>query len=182
MPTLKEFIEALKAEWFPALAALIGCSVVIAGDWYSVPYFSDTPPWLITTVLVVGVFALSVLLANIAYIPILLATSFLRWRRRIKYAENIRNEVENAPAEERAVLAYLLSTGRRAFTAKIDDRRLTPLVSKGIILKLGGTNNMLEWPHAVQDDVWLYLLANREKYFMQDARALPNPFEWRSLY
>ncbi len=180
MPTLKEFVEALQAGWFPALAALVGCAIVVLGDWYSFPYISESPDWLLTTVVVVGVFSFSILVANAAYLPVLLWNANTRARDRAKFRQMVRQEVENAPPEERAILAYLVTSGRRAFAAEFDDRRLAPLVSKGILRKLGGTNSVLQWPYVVQDDVWEYLQEHRDQYIFKDASTVGDPFDWRT--
>ncbi len=81
MPSLKEFVAALQAGWFPALAALIGCFLVIGGDWFGLPYLTETPGWLLTTAVIVGLFSLSVLLANVAYLRIVLKNSEIRASR-----------------------------------------------------------------------------------------------------
>lgn len=92
----------------------------------------------------------------------------------------VRAEVDNAPNEERSILAYLITSGRRAFAAEFNDRRLAPLVAKGILLKLAGTHSVLEWPYVVQDDVWEYLQDNRDRYFFKNVSEVGDPFHWRS--
>ncbi|MES2336353.1 MAG: super-infection exclusion protein B [Pseudomonadota bacterium] len=180
MPTLKEFVEALQAGWFPALVALVGCAIVVMADWYSLPYISDSPKWLVTTAVVVGVFSFSILIANVAYLPVLLWNAVARARNRKKFRKMVRLEVENAPPDERAILAYLITSGRRTFVARFDDRRLSPLLTKGILRKLGGENSVLEWSYVVQDDVWEYLLEHRDNYFFEDVSAIGDPFRYRS--
>jgi len=182
MPSLKDFVEALQAGWFPALAALVGCAIVITGDWLKLPYLDSTPEWLLTTAVVVGVFAFSVLAANIAYLPVLLFKRLERARRREKFLDTVRATVRDAPADEITLLAYLVTTGRKAFAAEFNDRRLAPLVSKGIIKRLGGTHSMLEWPFMVQDDAWQYLLENKEQLTLHDADQMPDPFHWRNNF
>ena len=107
MPSIKEFVEALQAGWFPALVALIGCSVVVSGNWYAIPYLSNTPEWLITTAVIVGVFAFSILAANIAYLPILAITLIKRRSARKAWKLKVKDLVDDAPNDERAILAYL---------------------------------------------------------------------------
>lgn len=70
MPSLKDFVSALQAGWFPALAALVGCSIIIAGDIYKLPYLSATPDFVLTSAVVASVFSFSILVANVAYIPV----------------------------------------------------------------------------------------------------------------
>ncbi len=180
MPSIKEFVEALQAGWFTALVALIGCSVVVFGNWYAIPYLSNAPAWLVTTAVIVGVFASSILAANIVYLPILA----IKWTKRRSASKawklKIKDLVDNAPNDEREILAYLVTTGRKAFAAKIDDRRLVPLLAKGLIVRPNGQQNVLAWPHLVQEDVWHYLVANREEFYFENATEGPDPFHWRN--
>jgi len=179
MPNLKDFMEALQAGWFPAFAALIGCSIVVAGDWYSIPYLSNAPEWLTTTAAYVGVFALSVLLANIAYFPVRIWQSIKRKQARAEFSDAIQKEIANAPPQEIAILAYLVTSGRKAFAAEFNERRLAPLVSKGIIVKLGGTHSILEWPYMVQDAAWNCLLENKDHLIVPNIEGIGDPFHWR---
>ena len=178
MPSIKEFVEALQAGWFPALVALIGCSVVVAGNWYAVPYLSSAPGWLITTAVIVGVFAFSILAANVVYLPILAFKLLQRRSAGKAWKRKIRDLVEDSPYDERAILAYLVTTGRKAFAAKLDDRRLVPLVAKGLINRLGGQNSFLEWPFVVQEDVWTYLQEHKERFNFEKASEMPDAFHW----
>jgi hypothetical protein len=132
MPSLKEFVAALQAGW------------------------------LLTTAVLVGVFSFSILLANIAYAPIVIWEKLKKRRARKTFKESIQQEILTAPPEEIEILAYLVTTGRRAFSAGFNDKRVSPLVSKGMIVKLGGAHSMLEWPYIVHKDVWQLLLENKE--------------------
>ena len=178
MPSLKEFVDALQAGWFPALVAFLGCSLGLAGNWYHVPYLTDAPAWLTTTAAAIDIFAISILSAKLIYAPIAAIKTLLRWRKKKAWALKIRGVVEDAPYDEKSILAYLVTTGRRAFAAKLDDRRLVPLVAKGMIERISGRHNALEWPHLVQDDVWDYLCENKERFVYKDASEAPDPFHW----
>jgi hypothetical protein len=129
---------------------------------------------------VVGIFSFSVLAANAVYLPVSLWKAYQRKQARAKLREMIRRELDSAPKEELAVLSYLLSSGRRAFAAEFNDRRLVPLVSKGILTRMGGTHSMLEWPYVVQEDVWEYLQENRARFFVPELADKKDPFNWRS--
>ena len=180
MPSLKEFVDALQAGWFPALAAFVGCSIIVAGDYFQLPYLDATPDLILTVAVVIGVFSFSILVANIVYLPMIFWKKFQRHKHRKEIRKKLVQAVETAPDEEKAILAYLVSSGRKAFTAEFDHKKLSPLVSKGIIMKLGGTNSELEWPYMVRQDVWDYLLENRESYSIEIPDNAPDPFHWRN--
>jgi len=163
MPLLKDFVAALQAGWFPALVALCGCAIIIAGDWYKVPYLDDIPPLPISLAVIVGVFSFSILVANLVYVPVRVVEAVKRKRARQRFVERVQNEIFDAPNDELALLAYLVSSGKKAFPANFNDRRLVPLVSKGWIKRLPGSHSVLEWPHIVQDDVWEILVDHKDK-------------------
>jgi len=179
LPSIKEFIEALQAGWFPALVALVGCSLLVAGHWYKLPYLEVFPDWVVTTAVVIGVFSFGIIVANIVYLPVVIWRMITRRRAKKQFKDWIQKEILAAPTAEVAILAYLLSSGRRAFAAEINDRRLTPLVTKGFLIRLGGTHSALEWPYLVQEDVWEFLQSNREQFFRPDWANQPDPFHWR---
>lgn len=176
MPSIKDFVAALQAGWFPALVALMGCSIVIAGDHFKLPYLSATPQWLLTTGVIVGVFSFSIISANIVYAPVYVWKKIKKNRRKVAFKQKIEKEFSFLPEEEIAILAYLVTTGRKAFSATFDDNRLVPLVAKGFIIRLAGVNSILDWPYIVQADVWDFLMANREQLIFPNAHELPSPF------
>jgi len=144
------------------------------------PYLSDAPGWLNTTAVYVGLFALSILAANLLYAPIVGIKAYKRWRARKAWNSQIRDIVEEAPFDERAMLANLVTTGRKAFAAKMDDRRFVPLLAKGIIRRVDGQHSVLGWPHIVQDDVWTYLCANKNRFVFEKAGEVPDPLYWHN--
>ena len=79
-------------------------------------------------------------------------------------------------------LAYLITSGRKAFSADFNDRRLAPLISKGIIIKLelGGVHSIWEWPYVVQDDVWAFLSENKDQLIVPNIEDVGDPFNWRT--
>lgn len=154
--------------------------MVVAGDWYVVPYLGDAPDWITVTAAYVGVFALSVLVANIVYLPIRFWRRLKSRKQKAAHADRVRQEILSAPPEELAILAYLITSGRKAFAAEFNDRRLAPLVSKGIITKLGGTNSVLEWPYIVNSDAWEFLLENKDQLVVPNVDSMGDPFHWRS--
>ncbi len=180
MPTLKDFVAALQAGWFPALASTVGCSIIVAGDYYDLPYLGSTPDWVVSIAVVVGVFSISVLIANIAYLPVVVWVAIKRRIEAKKFRKVVTTEVENASQEEKRVLAYLVTAGRKAFQAEINNPMLAPLVSKGFLIKLPGTHSMLAWPYIVQDDVWKHLVANQDRYRAKLPPKGHDPFHWRN--
>ena len=177
MPSLKDFIAALQATWSAALVALIGCSIVVAGNWYKVPFFTDAPTSLTTTAAIVGSFAFSILAVNLVYSASLAYRGW--WTGRVRKGQ-IREAVESCPDGEKEILAYLVTSGRQAFAAKWNDRRLIPLVTKGIVQRLDGNNDLLAWPFLVRKDVWSYLQENRHNFVCEDADIVPDPFHSRN--
>lgn len=179
MPSLKDFIEALQAGWFVALTIFVGSSIILAGDYWSLPHLNESPGWLLTSAVVAGAFSFSVLVANIAYIPVKL----WQWLRRRKALKNIKNEISllinQMPDQEFSILIYLVKSGRQAFNAEFNDRRLSPLVSKGIIIKLPGSHSVLEWPYIVRQEAWDILLGYRDKIEMEMPPNNYDPFHWR---
>ncbi|SFU79128.1 hypothetical protein SAMN04488527_1172 [Aliiroseovarius crassostreae] len=89
-------------------------------------------------------------------------------------------EVEAAPNSEKAILAYLVTSGRKAFASEFNDQKLSPLVSKGLLVKLGGTNSVLAWPYIVRQEVWDYLIENQESYRIDIPDDAHDPFHWRN--
>lgn len=180
MPNLKEFVAALQAGWFPAFVALVGCTLIIGGDYLEIPYLNNTPEFLITISVVIGVFSFSIIVANIVYIPVLIWRKYQRYRAKKELKAKIADEIKTAPQPEIIILAYLATSGRKAFAAEFNDRRLAPLVSKGLIVKMGGTNSILEWPYMVRDEVWDYLMENKEAFRIELPEDGHDPFNWRS--
>jgi len=180
MPSLKDFVSALQAGWFPALASLVGCSIIVLGDFFGVRYLNSSPEFLITAAVIVGIFSFSILVANIAYLPVVVWRVIRKRQAREAFKVIISQEIETAPYDERALLAYLVTSGRKAFVASFNDARLAPLVSKGFLLRLGGTHSVLEWPYVVREEVWDYLVEHREYYHADIQDNAPDPFNWRS--
>lgn len=178
MPSLKEFVAALQAGWFPALAAFVGCSIIVLGDYFKVPYLDSSPSFLLVASVSVGVFSFSVLVANIAYVPIIVWKAIQNREKKKRLRKHFADEIEAAPNDEKAILAYLVTSGRNAFSAKYNDPRLSPLVSKGFLIKMGGTNSVLEWPYIVRREVWDYLLENQEHYRAKLPESGHDPFHW----
>ncbi len=179
MPSLKDFVASLQAGWFPALAALVGCSIIVLGDHFSVPYLDQSPKYLLTIAVVVGVFAFSVLVANIAYLPVRVWKILYRRRTDRKFRAHMAREIQSAPAAELAILAYLVTSGRKAFAAEFNNPKLTPLVSKGLIIRMSGTHSILEWPYIVRQEVWDYLVDHSDQFHIDIPEGAGDPFNWR---
>ena len=182
MPSLKDFVDALRSHWFTAVVALVGCAMIIAGDYFQVPYLNSSPGFLLTTAVVIGVFSLSILVANLVYLPVAIWKALRRLRNKRKFRIYLAQEIESAPDIEKYVLAYLITSGRRAFNATIDNKTLSPLVSKGLILRLSGQHSALEWPYMVRIEVWEYLLEYKEQFRIELAKVEGDPFDWRNSF
>ncbi len=178
MPSIKDFIHALEAGWFTASISLIGCCIVIFGDYYAVPYLSSTPVWFLNLAVIVGVFSFAIIMANFLYFPIFI---FKAVRKRFAKAKAVRRayqEVEAATPDEKEVLRYLIATGQRAFVANYGNSRLITLVAKGLIQVAPGQHSIMEFPHVVQPYVWAYLEKNRDE-IVGDQQDIVNPFDRR---
>ncbi|RAZ83416.1 hypothetical protein [Cereibacter johrii] len=182
MPSLKDFVDALKAGWFPALAAFVGCAIVVLGDYYQLPYLDEIPKFILNVAVIVGVFSFSILSANVARVPVAIWKLIRNRRYARMFKEKIISEIKAAPKAEEEILSYLVTSGRKAFVAKIDNRRLMPLVAKGILVRLTGTHSSLAWPYVVRDEAWEYLTQNRERYYYEDRFGTRDPFDWRNEY
>lgn len=180
MPSLKEFVAALQAGWFPALAAFVGSSIILAGDYFKLPYLDTSPDLLLTIAVVIGVFSFSILVANIVYLPIVIWKLIQKRKNKKEFRKKLVREIEAAPDSEKAILAYLVTSGRKAFAAELNDRKLSPLVSKGLLVKLGGANDVLEWPYMVRQEVWDYLVENKESYHIDIPDGARDPLHWRN--
>lgn len=62
MRLLKNFVAALQAGWFPALVAFFGCLIIIWGNHLHVPYLDLIPDFILTIIVLVGVFSFSALI------------------------------------------------------------------------------------------------------------------------
>lgn len=182
MPSLKDFVDALQAGWFPALAAFVGCAIVVLGDYYQLPYLDEIPKFILNVAVIVGVFSFSILSANVARVPVAIWKLIRNRRYARMFKEKIISEIQAVPKSEEVILSYLATSGRKAFVAKFDDSRLAPLVAKGILIRLGGTNNILEWPYVVDEDAWNYLLTNRHKYTCEIRHGERDPLHWQNSW
>lgn len=182
MPSLKDFVDALRSHWFTAVIAIVGCAIIIAGDYFQVPYLNSTPRFLLTAAVVVGVFSFSIIVANIVYLPVVLWYALRRLENKRKFRINLAREIETAPDLEKCVLAYLITSGRRAFNAEIYNKTLSPLVAKGLILRLDGHHSTLEWPYLVRIEVWEYLLEHKEQFRFEIPQGAGDPFDWTNSF
>lgn len=177
MPSLGDFIAALKAGWYVSLVSFVGCSIILLGAHYQLQYLNSIPAIILSIIAIVGVFSFIILVADILF---LIWKALQRIRTREKFRLNLIEEVNAAPDEEKAVLAYLVTSGRKAFAAHIDDSRLAPLVSKGLIIKISGNNQIMSWPYKVRQEVWNYLIEHREHFYIDIPNDASDPFHWKS--
>ncbi|MGH2340074.1 hypothetical protein ACRC7T_01155 [Segnochrobactraceae bacterium EtOH-i3] len=180
MTSIKDILSALELKWPIALACLIGSTIIIGCHYYKIPYIKDFPLILIYICIILAIYTFSNLAVKILCIPAYIYRKYRLRRVKKKFLSHLEENVFNCSTEEIAVLEYLITTNRKAFTAIFGDRRLTPLVSKGFIIREGGRHPMLEWPYIVQDDVWDYLYKNKDKFHMQGASTMLDPFHWRN--
>lgn len=173
-PSLKEFVEAMGVAWPIAFSIWLGsCSILLAA-YLDVSYVRHLADWFLTTVFIVAVFSGAAWLT--AVMRGLLAAGKRYLSRRADREDQLQriNRLNDLPAHEHQIMAFLCTTNTQVFPAQYADGRLVGLVEKGLINRQPGEHNMLDWPHAVPNFIWDEMGRNREKFTL-DVRVFGNP-------
>ena len=175
VPSLKEFVDAMGTTWPVAAAISLGSAIILAAEGAGVSYVADLPGYLTTAIFFVAVFAGAV--CAVAILQTLLQ-AIEKWKhaRQVAAIEARRiKKLINLPPNEHEIMSWLFSSNTQAFAAELADRRLVPLMQKGLIVQhQDGALSVLDWPHAVPDDVWDVMEENPE-LFTIDLRGRRNP-------
>ncbi len=154
MPSIKDFIDAMNASWPVALAVLLACVALLLGDYADLKYLHGLPPWAMGAVFVMGVFAGSVVIVRIVQLVVAaILKPFKREKRRRAIQAHLA-KLDEINAGEAYILVWAAQQNRQAFVARFDDARLTPLVAKGFVERMGGSHSILEWPYRIPDHIW----------------------------
>lgn len=177
MPTLKDIREFLEMGWFPAVVGLIAYAIVLAADYFKVPYLSGLPTFVLNVAAVGVVVCFSIVSANLIRLPI----AGFNWFRRKLLIKRNRELIKKALAEvndaEGYALAYLITTNQRVFSAPFDDPLCNALRYKRLIIMQSGAHMAHEWPFAVSNAAWEQMQSDLKKWLITDQHGeLPNPF------
>ncbi|TGP28215.1 hypothetical protein EN875_032170 [Mesorhizobium sp. M2D.F.Ca.ET.232.01.1.1] len=164
MPSLKDFIDALSVAWPVALTALIGSTAILAANAYGVVYATGIPGWMLTVLFVVAVFAAGSCFTALVQLVAKAPAWLLKW-----YRTGVRRKAEiawlnNLPAHEHRLMAYLFSTNTQAFPYPFGEDRFVGLIQKGLVLRPGGAYQAMSWPHVVPDHIWAEMKKNPAKF------------------
>ena len=178
MPTLKEFVEAMGVAWPIASSMLIGSALLLAANYYGVPYAVNIADWLLSVVFIIAVFS-----AGICLTQVLLAFArvvsyvrvSLKWRktkkRRIEWLHKL-------PRQEYEVMVYFFSNNRQAFAANVDEPRILALQQKGLIERRSGEHYLESWPFVIPEFVWKEMTRAGGEFTVTNADRLPHPFRF----
>ncbi|MDM8166979.1 MAG: super-infection exclusion protein B [Roseovarius sp.] len=164
LPTLKEFTEAMSANWRSALAAGFASSLTTAGSIYRWPLLKDLPSWVALIFFIVAIFSWSIVLANLVG---KVASSIQLAIKRSKYRSARKKVVEKLhrlPEEQHRVMAHHFEQNKQSFTAKFNQPELEPLLALGLVEIVPGTHNRLRWPYIIPDDVWAEMDDHRDNF------------------
>jgi hypothetical protein len=82
---------------------------------------------------------------------------------------------------EKDILVYLASNNQKSFNCRIDNGDVSLLIQKGIIIRAGGYQNMLEVAHVVSEDAWHFITKPKNNFtFESNAEHPPWVRDWMS--
>lgn len=154
MPNIKDFIDAMNASWPVPLTILLACGALPAGDYADLKYLHGLPSWAMGAVFAVGVFAGAVVTIRIIQLIFAEARKPFKKRRRLKAEKAHIAKLNEINAEEVCILVWAAQQNRQAFVDEFSDPRLTPLVAKGFVERIGGAHSALEWPYRIPGHIW----------------------------
>ena len=142
-PNLKEIIESINMSWQTASTLLLISLSILIGNEYDVAYVRDIPLWGISLAVVVGIGSFWIIFVRLLSLLIDGSKLIISWFKKAKRKRDIEELILNLAPEEIWVLAYFTTLNRQAFTATYDCITLILLITKGIVIKEGGHNQIL---------------------------------------
>lgn len=178
MPSLKDFMEAMQASWPVALTISLAALALLYADHLNLEYMEALPRWLMGVVFLAGVCAAAVLLVAMFRGTMALILGTIRSIRSIGAPQRIARRLQELPQEEVHVLVWAKAHGRQVFTASFTDKKLVPLVKKGLVIRHGGQHSILEWPYSIPSAVWQAIgMAFSD---LEEPNSIPSPFGYWS--
>jgi hypothetical protein len=176
------WLEILKASGGQALALGAACGGLLAAHYFK--WIPPLEPWMIHAATFLGIlgtilWVVSVGSAFYKFYPIDgWARYYIRQRRAKKDAEKY---IPHMSAKEKEIVAYLLATNEKTFTADVDGGHAVTLISRGIVVRHMIPNQSArqdDIPFSIPDNVWAVLENNRDRFPID--RINPNdPYPWR---
>ncbi|TNB46448.1 hypothetical protein FF124_18185 [Martelella lutilitoris] len=157
MPSLKDFVTAMSVGWPIALAALIGSSLVLVAPEIGIPFAPVLPTWVNNILFVISAFSFSIVIAQLFVFVFMLVRNAIANRRLKSFFSQ---EISDLSDDERYILKYFLERNERAFTARVIDEKIAPLVERGIIIKAYGQHSVLDWPYQIHPIAWKIMKKN----------------------
>ena len=174
LPSLKDFVEAMGVAWPIAFAIWLGSCAILLAAHMGVTYVAHLPDWLLTLAFLLAVFSGAVCCAAALREFISTGTWLVAGRAAKKDRLQRLIRLNDLPAHEHQIMAFLCMTNTQVFPAQYADARLVGLIEKGLINRQGGQHSILDWPHAVPNFIWDEMRRNPEKFTI-DVRVFGNP-------
>ncbi|MFN7167683.1 MAG: super-infection exclusion protein B [Pannonibacter sp.] len=180
MVNLKDFIDSLNSNWQIALTALIGSGTLLYLDKIECDYIKSAPQYLIIAAFAIFIFSSAILVTKIISSILDFLKRLIEAPKRNKLKQKMLDEIQFLSNDEIFILSYLASTNKKSFTAEMNHKRLIPLMGRGMIIRLRGKFNVLNWPFRVDDDVWEYIKLRPQQFQIENVNRLDDPLDWRT--
>lgn len=108
-------------------------------------------PWLPDASLIVFVFFACL---SISSIMKEISNKISQYFKKRKIHSHQISRLDSLSPIEHRILSYAIQTGRQSFKTRLDNGDVSLLVQKGLLIRGGGTQNILEMPHFIPDHVW----------------------------
>lgn len=176
---IKDFIEAMNASWPVALAVLLGAFGLLASESYGYDYLADLPKWGRGVIFSVGVFSGAVVAVRVLqWIGYVVTLPRRRWLRKKRISRDLQLLAE-LPNQEQFILYWAAQNNLQVFHCQLHNPATEALVAKGLVIMIGGSHSMLEWPYSIVDHVWQEV--RRDLATRTDVPHLACPFQSRWL-
>ncbi len=182
MPADPRWLEILKASGGQSLALAAACAGLMAAHFNQIIPALD--PWMIQAATFLGIlggmlWVVSVCSAFYKFYPIDgWAMYFIRQRRAKRDAEKY---IPFMSVTEREIIAYLLATNEKTFTAASDGGKAVTLISRGIVLRHLTSGQIFlqnDMPFSIPDNIWKVLVKHKDKFPISQV-DIAGPYPWR---